>query len=282
MIGYKYFIHKNIVWKYIYGGALPVSPLPAGFTLSFEEANAIRKKMGLRFLRWEEVFDSFGVEGDWWHIIKCEPDSLDTLAPKTRYMIRKAINKFEARPVDVSVIIKQGYDVYVESYSRYDTYEKMYNYNEFLTAIQDLPENTEWWGVLEKGTGRLVGFSENFVHDKKCFFVSMWHRPESMKMFSGYLLFYEMERHYLSNEKFEYISDGARSINHETNIHDFLISKFKYKRAYAKLRIVYNPYVYIGVKVLFPFRRILSMFSGRLFSMISIALNQEFIRKRCL
>lgn len=282
MIGYKFFTENNVVWRLINGGALPIFlPRKMSILLDVKEADVLRKKMGLSFLRWEEEFDS-GADSEWWHVIKSQPDTLASLPKKTRYMIKKASDKFEACPVDLAIIVEHGYEVYVDSYARYHTHEKMYDLREFLSAIRALPENTEWWGVFDKETSRMVGFSENLVEEKKCFFVTMWHRPESLKMFSGYLLFYEMEKHYLCDRSFEYISDGARSINHDTNIHNFLIGKFKYRKAYAKLRIVYNPLLLLLIKLLLPFEFLFSKLPWGVTSKVSIALNQELIRRSCL
>lgn len=283
MIGYKFFIAHNVVWRILNGGALPISSpnkMDMGFTV--KDAKLLRKQMRISFLRWDEEFDSGESNSEWWHVIKDSPDSLESLPKKTRYMIKKATNKFKVSIVSVATILEFAYEVYVEAYGRYNTHEKMYSFQQFRSAILKLPRNTEWWAIFDKETDRMVGFSENFIEEKKCFFVTMWLTPESMKKFSSYLFFYEMEKYYLAERKFEYISDGARSISHDTNIHNFLISKFRYRKAYAKLRISYNPLLFCVINLLLPFKHLASLLPWEFASKVSTALEQELIRRSCL
>ncbi len=282
MIGYRHFISNSIIWRSIHGGAIPISFPSKEVTIDVESAKKIRKENNLDFVRWEDHFDTTEKLTEWWHVIKDKPDTLNSLPSKTRNMVKRALEKFIVVRVSVEIIQKLGYSVYLDAYTRYSTNERKYNNNEFLEAIKDLPENTEWWGVFDKEKGGMVGFSENFIHNNKCFFVTMWHRPNSMKLFSSYLHFFEMERYYLIEQKFDFISDGARSINHDTNIHDFLISKFKYRKAYASLRIVYKPYVQFILSLIIYFRPLMLKFKWMAKSRLMLAVNQEWIRRSCL
>ena len=63
-----------------------------------------------------------------------------------------------------------------------------------------------------------------------------------------------MNDYYLNEKKFIYINDGARSISHETNIQDFLIQKFKFRKAYCKLHIIYSQKVKLLLLMIYPFR----------------------------
>jgi len=127
----------------------------------------------------------------------------------------------------------------------------------------------------------MAAFSENLVRDGACFYDTIWFEPESLKRYAGYALFYEMNKHYLNERDLRYVSDGARNISHQTNIHDFLEKKFGFRRAYARLRVVYFPGVGIAVRALYPFRRWFSRRSGGLLQKISVLLEQERIRRSC-
>ena len=54
-------------------------------------------------------------------------------------------------------------------------------------------------------------------------------------------------------KNFLYVNDGARSISHHTNIQTFLIDKFKFRRAFVKLHIVYRWDIGLAIKILYPF-----------------------------
>ena len=110
----------------------------------------------------------------------------------------------------------------------------------------------------------------------------MWFRPAALRQCVAYALFYEMHRHYLEERKFDYVSDGARSISHDSSIHDFLMSKFGYRKAYANLHVVYKPWLYMAVRLAFPFREFIARFNLDPLKKVSILLRQEDIRRQCM
>ncbi len=257
-----------------------MSPCSSLGELCVSDAKKTMKRNGALFLRWESEFDKVG-ESSWWHVIKDQADTLDSLPKKTRYLIRKALKLYDARPIDSAEVLENGYAVYSKAYERYDTHEPFFSPEKFSQAILELPRSTEFWGVHEKKTGKLVAFSENYVEGETCFFVTMWLDPEAMANFAGYLLFYEMEQHYLDEREFLYISDGARSLSHSTNIHDFLIGKFRYRKAHSRLHVLYNPWLRAAVIISYPIRNIIKKIQFGPFLKASILLKQEEIRQEC-
>ena len=43
-------------------------------------------------------------------------------------------------------------------------------------------------------------------------------------------------KQYLNENNFRYVNDGAKSMSHDTNIQEFLIKKFKFRKAYCQLQ----------------------------------------------
>ncbi len=70
-----------------------------------------------------------------------------------------------------------------------------------------------------------------------------------------------------------YVYDGTRSITHHSNIQEFLLVKFKFRKAYCRLQIGYVWWLRIIVCLLYPFRRLISNNSVR------AVLNQEAMRR---
>ena len=92
-----------------------------------DTAGELCKSSKALFVRWDTHFDLIKV-GLWWHIIKDEPETLESLPKKTRYYVRQAAKSFYTRLVDRSEIMeKGGYEVYRRAYARYQTHEPMYN-----------------------------------------------------------------------------------------------------------------------------------------------------------
>lgn len=279
MIGYRSAFSNGVRWRINQGGLLPISPPAKLRDLDSAIAKRIMKENKSLFIRWESDFDHVS-DGQWWHIIKDVADDISSLPKKTRYMIRSADKQFYARPAEKSEILTDGYNVYCRAYERYDTHERMYELSEFRTAVRGLPSQTEFWAIFAKSNHEMVAFSENYVEDSTCFYVTMWIDPVVLKKFAGYLLFYAMEQHYLVERGFRYLSDGARSISHSTNIHDFLIKKFLFRKAYARINIVYVPWLRLLIALFYPFRRVLRSVRIAPFNKASILLHQEHIRRK--
>ena len=83
----------------------------------------------------------------------------------------------------------------------------------------------------------------------------------------------------LNENNFQYVNDGARSISHETNIQSFLIDKFRFRKAYCKLHIIYSKPINILIQILFPLSSLLRCFDFGPLVKINILLYQESIRR---
>jgi hypothetical protein len=280
MIGYSYFEEGGFCWRFSQNVIMPLSMPHVLDGVNKPLAKKILKEKGGWLLRWDSGLDDYP-SSDWWHVIKDGSEVLSELPKKTRYMIRKASEIFLVQQWSKDRVAQECYQVYCNAYKRYQTYEPKFNESEFRDAVNALPANTEFWVVSRKDTDEIAGFAENLVRDNSCFYVSMWLDPEEMRHFAGYLLFHEMNKHYLNGMKLDYVSDGARSISHKTEIHQYLISKFHFRRAYAKLNVVYKPWLYLVVSVLYPARNALSLMPFTIFRKISVVLRQEEIRRKC-
>ncbi|MHA7924116.1 MAG: hypothetical protein ACX936_02860 [Marinobacter sp.] len=280
MIGYRLLSAVGLGWRNNQGGLFPLSP---PFMLADFDSSCARKVMiseGALFLRWESDFDN-GKDTPWWHIIKEGSCSLTDLSSNTRSKVRRGLKAYDCGPLTRSEVFSEGYDVYCSAFARYETHECQFSKDEFFKAIKALPENSEFWGVREKDSGRLVAFSENYIENMTCFYNSIWFEPASLKRYSSYALFFEMNRHYIEERLFRYVSDGARNLSHSTEIHDFLVAKFGFRKAYARLRVVYRPWLGVVVKLAYPFRNLIGRVPLGLFSKARILLKQEEVRREC-
>ena len=139
----------------------------------------------------------------------------------------------------------------------------------------------KFWVAIDSKMGVPVGFCENYIESSTCFYNSAWFLPSALKNYVSYALFYDMNKHYLGDRGFRYVSDGARCLSHSTNIHNFLLTKFRFRKAYASLNVSYVLWLHILIFLLFPFRGILSYFSFSFTNKLSILLSMEAIRRSC-
>lgn len=281
MIGYQFFQKNNFYWRRHHGALIPLSMPHIPTSISTLTALKLLVSKRAFFIRWDENFDQVK-SSEWWHVIKDSSEELNNCSVNTRSKIRRADKKFFAAPASVAEILGNGYKVYCSAFDRYKTFESVFSEEDFQNAVSCLPKNTEFWSVRLRSNNEMVAFSENLVKDDACFYNTIWLKPDSLSSYSGYLLIHEMSKHYLNERRLKYVTDGSRSISHQTNIHDFLIQKFGFRRAYSCIRIIYFPGLGIIVRILYPFRKLMSKSKSCLVQKILVLLEQERIRRSCL
>jgi hypothetical protein len=272
--------YKDIKWFMHQGVLLPMAPPHAEIKLNRHEQKDLLKRTGARFIRWTNHFDKGFSE--FWYIIKDSFGGLEELSSNTRSKIRRGLKNFTASPATFNYLKTEGYKTYINAFQRFSTFEKPLNEKEFDKHVSMLESSGlyEVWGVWDNQDNKLAGFSENLILGLTCFYETIYFDPFYLKNYSSYALFYEMNRHYLQERGFKYAHDGTRSLSHETNVHDFLIDKFKFRKAYCDLHIAYRFDVAMLAKVLFPLRAFLYKRSDPTGQKLSVLLRHEEI-KRC-
>lgn len=267
-------------WRLSQQGLFPLSPPQRTVVNEPPLPSKLMKENNALYMRWETDFDTEEVT-PWWYVISDRCLDLSDLSKNTRSKVRRGMKNFYCEILSRGVILDEGYKVYCEAFTRYDTHEEQYSEKHFIDAVLAMPDNTEFWGVREKSGGRLVAFSENYVEDDVCFCNTIWFDPAALKEYSSYVFFFELGVYYLDERGFRYISDGARSISHATNIHEFLQSKFGFRKAYAFLNVRYRPLLGLCVAALFHLRKTIPLLPFKKIKILAILLEQERIHREC-
>lgn len=285
MIGYDHHTFLGFWWRSLPYGMALLSPPSNRVVLRERQlrTNFLSITKGILYVRWESEFDC-KIQTPWWHVINDNPDStyISAYSSKTRNQIKRGNKKYECRLIHRSFVEKHCYSVYKSATESYDTYESCLSSQEFIRSIRAMHPSTQFWGVFSIETGSLVGFAENYIEGTTCFYNSIWCDPLAVKEYCSYSLFYCMNQYYLLQKGFSSISDGARSISHSTNIHNFLISKFGFRRAYCRLNVCYHPLLAICIKCLFPFRMLFQLSAHPFAKRLTVLLEMEKIRRSCL
>ena len=74
-----------------------------------------------------------------------------------------------------------------------------------------------------------------------------------------YGLYFERDKYYLEEQNLEFVISGSRTITKHSNIQDFLIEKFGFRKAFCRLYLKYKWWFGIIVKILYPFRRFIKI-----------------------
>ena len=230
------------------------------------------------FARWVSNFDQ-EKKTEFWYVICDRIMDLQDYSRNTRSKIRRGLKQCEVKKVEKKEIINKGFYSYVSAFNKYNTHLVPKSESEFKFEIENLKGNWDFWAIY-KGS-LMIGYSQNKIINNYCDYSTIKFHPNYLKLYPSYALFYTMNQYYLNEKEFKYVNDGARSISHKTNIQDFLIEKFCFRKAYCNLHIHYNKKIKLLIQILYPLRHILSIFSFGPIVKLNILLNQEFIRRSC-
>ncbi len=247
--------------------------------LSEEDQRFLIKNTKSRFIRWTNQFDK--KDSKFWYIIKDSFEGFDELSTNTRSKVRRGNKRLYAQPVEFQFVRENGYQTYINAFQSYNTFEKPMTETHFYEYITKLENSGQYelWGCWDKLDNKLAGFSENFLFDDTCFYETIFLDPFYLKYYSSYVLFYEMNKYYLQKKGFRYVHDGSLSLSHETGVQDFLISKFKFRKAFCNLCIAYRRDIYWLANALYPMRSFVYKGNDHVRKKIAVLLRHEEIRR---
>lgn len=254
---------KNFIdlqsWR-LYKGAWIFLEESEGELLTKENSKALLSKGGL-MIRNTYDFD-IKEETSFWYIIKDSIEDISALPSSTRKKIRRALKIYSFRRITLDELKVVGYDVVVSAEKSYKEKSGHTTQKDFEVLIEEYARqnNKECWCVENKITGEIVGFSVNTLKKDSCEYDNAKCKTEALHDCSQpyYGLFYVMNKYYLGERRCRYVSDGSRSITEHSNIQDYLIYNFKFRKAYCKLKVHYKWWFGVLVGILFPFRNIVS------------------------
>lgn len=223
--------------------------LPDSQTIHLVESRL--NKEGLFFASYTSQFDQ-KVPSDFWYIINDQLLNLDDYPTKVRNEIRQSLKRCHLNlinPLDYWDILFKIYQTTIDSYSHY-SYK--FKYDQYKETIMSNIAFTDIWLITDVDNVPI-----GYGHIKrKANYVDLFDikiDPSKIKNMPVFGLLYELNRYYLSQSQFGFISDGRRSMLHDTNFQEFLEKKFLYRKAYCVLHVIYSR----KISILMPFMRLL-------------------------
>ena len=266
--------YKGISWYRYHGTLLPRVEPHESVSLSETEQSELLKLSKAYFIRWCDEWDRG--DGTFWYVIKDQKEDLSAYKSKVRNQIKKGLRNCDVKRVENSSVAKEGYRVYANAFKKYDTFITPLAQEAFAQSV--LESDDEFWAVFDH-ENRMIAYANNIIKKDVCYYSSMKFDPDFLRLYPSYALIHTMNEHYLNDRGFRYVSDGSRSISHQTNIQDFLMTKFLFRKAFCKLHIAYRYDVNIAVHLLFPFRRFFYHQDSSFSQKIATLLKHEEIRR---
>ena len=197
-------------------------------------------------------------ETQWWYTILDHPFDISAIKAKHRYQINRGIKNFSVKQIDFeSCADKMNY---ILNYVR----EKCYGFN--AVELKKSGKNAVYLGAFEaENPENLIGYAILHEHREYVHFTSLKVLPEYERDCANAALVYAITQRYADKlSKDFYISNGTRTVNHETKFNDYLIRIFEFRKAYCKLNIIYRKGFGAAVKVLSPFLPLIERLSHKI------------------
>ena len=245
-------------WRYSNHTAVPVSGPHEPVDLRPIKSGAIWKLDGGPILaRWITEWDC-GKETNWWYVIKDKPFDLGALKSKRRYEINKGNKYYTVRKIRPEDYGDELFQVTVRAYEGWpQKYRPVVDKDRFINSLPKWNNSIVYGAFFVEDNG-LCGYG--IVSDEGTWmsFSVLRTIPEHERNGINAALVYGIlidNEHNLSQGK--YISDGARSVFHETSFQDYLEKYFEFRKAYCKLNVKYKKSAGFLINMIYPFRSLL-------------------------
>ena len=171
--------------------------------LQEQEWKALLKQGGL-MVRNTYNFDC-QEETCFWNLIKDQFGGLEELSSNTKNRVNKALERFDFRLIDISLIQDSGYPILKATFDDYATIDRPMNpqvFEDYLRHCQS--KDYEYWGVFDRSTSGFIGFCANRLWKEAAEYGIIGIQPEYKHngTFPYYGLFYRMNQYYLQEKSF--------------------------------------------------------------------------------
>ena len=249
-------------WKYyVYRGAWRFSGPPHEEQKLDKESCSNLLSMGGLLVRNTYDFDC-QKETCFWYVIKDTFNGLEELPSRVRNKVKHALNYFDYQCISYDMMCEKAFPIVEETFSDYAVHERKMDQDVFEQYLNQCKErNFDYWGIFEKTSQQLVGFCTVELWDNCCEYgmTGILTKYKRSGYYPYYGLYQHLNQYYLEKSRYNYVSDSARTITDHSQIQDFLIQNFKFRKAYCQLAVHYKWWMKIAVNMLYPFRKIITL-----------------------
>lgn len=229
---------------------IPLGPASESFVLNKKEIKEIKKLSSTGMVRLQQPSES--LETGWWAIVCRQYKGVDAIrSDKARNQIRKAIASTSVKKVTADFILKNGMPVFLASEAARGkvSVKKTQEWIKQLQVYQEFPKLVHFWAVF--AGEKMCAYCEVYVYDKEEANYSVIKFDPAFKAnYPVYALIHTMTDFYLNQQKISMVNAGYRSLLHDTNFQDFLISKFGFEKYYLHMQLKLGLLMAIGIRLL--------------------------------
>ncbi len=257
-VGDKVFVRKG-------PAAVPLGPVGSDFTVTPDQANRLLRELGGWWVQYTDGF-RWGAESSSWYAVLCRGhvSLANIVSGNTRSKLRRGLKHCRVVKVNPGEIAEKGYETYCAALQGYKGWNgAVPSPKEFERSVNSdapFPDVRHQWAVYHRDD--MIAFAQNLVYwPIEVDYTLIKLHPAFLKLYPAYALIYTMNQYYLEDQGFEYVSDGFRSVLHQTGVQQFLIDKFGFERAYTGLHMHYRFPLGAAVQLLRPARALVRKMS---------------------
>ncbi|MDA8156637.1 MAG: hypothetical protein M0Z52_09340 [Actinomycetota bacterium] len=250
------FYEGGAFWSVYQGAVMPALPFPAYYKLNSKQAKSLLKLTNAWLLCYSS--DPQDKETSWWYVV-CDKFDPANLSGKTRQNIKRGRRECIVKEIGAEWLAMNGYQCYISAVTRYKGKSPV-SQNQFRNLILNtLGGPFSYWGVFYREN--LAGYCQCIIDEKQVATNVTKYDPQYLKHRSAYALIDELIKKYVVSQGM-ILSNGNRSIAHNTNYQDVLIS-LGFQKKYCKLNVVYNPLLKFGLSAFYPVLSSIKWLPGR-------------------
>lgn len=262
-------------WTLYQGALVPATPAPTYLELSRDEAHELIRISGAWLIRYSSRPSD--CQTSWWYVV-CDQYDPDRHSAKTRQNIKRGRRECSVEEISAEWISGHGHDCYVAAFGRYRD-QRPVSAGDFKKGILDTADGPfAYWGVFHQG--KLCGYCQCIVDGKQAITNVTKYHPEYLRHRSAYALMDSLIQTYVAEQNMT-MSNGSRSVAHNTNYQEVLIS-LGFRKQFCRLNISYNPWLKLGIDLMYPARSLLARLPDRrIIHKVRALMYQEELRKNC-
>lgn len=213
-------------------------------------------------------------------MVKDGPFVFDELGKKQKKHVQKALERCEVRRINPTEYRSQIWEVTYAAYRGYENADNELSKESFDAELRTTED--EYWGAFCKDNGRLAGWMSCENGGDRTETKKAKYHPELQKEYRpSDALHYAVLSHYLNELHYSYVFSGTRNINHKTNVQDYKIDHWKFRKAYCYLHVEYRSWFGWAITMLYPFRKVFQLFDNntKLHQLNSLLLMEKISRE---
>jgi hypothetical protein len=233
---------------------VPVSDVPRSIELSRSEARRLLRESGAVLVRFPGRVAADPDTDSWYFVVADTCPGLEQLTKKVRYDVRQGVKRCRVQQVAPEWLAGNGYECYRKAHARYHRSAPPGEAAFRADMLARAGGPFEHWAVL--AGNRLAGYSRCIVDGQWVHHSVAKYDPDYLEERAAYALVRALLEEYVGRRGLRLVN-GSRTLAHDTDYNRFLL-KQGFRHIGCELQVVYRPLVGIGVRLLYPARRLLA------------------------